>query len=136
MMKPQLIEEVLLTKGLDYGPVSVLGPLGGGSINEVLLISTSKGKMVLKTNSSVRFPGMFQAEADGLRALCVQGGPRIPQVILAAEMNSNQFLFLEYIEEGKKAKLSENEFAESLSVLHKCSAPHFGWPRNNYMGSL
>jgi fructosamine-3-kinase len=136
MLNTNLITGVMTMHGLDYGKVSSVQSLGGGSINEVLLLNTSCGKLVLKVNSTEQFPGMFQAEADGLKALNVKNGPRIPQVILVAEMHGYQFLFLEYIEPGRRIHTSENDFAVKLANLHMHSAPQFGWTQNNYMGSL
>lgn len=136
MIKSGLISEVLSENGLPHHDVRIIKSLGGGSINNVLLIETGVGNLVLKVNTVEKLPEMFKAEAQGLNALTVKDGPRIPKVILVAEKSGFQFLFLEYIEGGRSLKKSEKEFAQSLAVLHKHSAVSFGWPRFNYMGSL
>ena len=136
MASAELISEVLSDNGLHHHDIRIIKSLGGGSINDVLLIGTSEGNMVLKINTLEKLPEMFKAEADGLNALNVKDGPRIPQVILFAEHSGYQFLFLEYIEAGRKTRKTEIEFAQSLAQLHRHSASAFGWHRFNYMGSL
>lgn len=105
--------------------------LYGGDINEVYLLHTSSGPLVIKTNTTP-LPGMFPAEADALKALKNAGGFRVPEVLGFSE----DHLALEYIEPGNTRDVGAEDLGLALACLHKNTSPHYGWNSNNYIGSL
>ncbi|MFD2564192.1 fructosamine kinase family protein [Aquimarina rubra] len=111
-------------------------PLLGGDINEVCLLITSTRKLVVKINSDERFPGMFQAETEGLRELRKAKVFTIPQVLHYGSSNDEAFLLLEYIDSGKQIEDFWLVFGKQLALLHKQSKPYFGFENDNYIGSL
>lgn len=116
--------------------ISSTARLAGGSINEVYRLQTSKGKRVLKVNEADRFPGMFDAEQAGLNILRSKSKFIIPEVGSAGTSGNFSYLLLEYIPEGRQSRDFWNIFAENLAALHQNSAPEFGFPSSNYIGSL
>lgn len=116
--------------------ISGSSSLAGGSINQVFLLKTSSGEKVLKINDSNRFPGMFEAEKDGLQALRDSKTIDVPEVYSCGKVNDTSYLLLEYKAEGKRAPNFWDSFAEELANLHQTTAPQFGFHSPNYIGSL
>ena len=80
--------------------ISSFSSLAGGSINQVYLLETLKGKKVLKMNDSSRYPGMFSAEKEGLEALRNSGAIDVPKVLDLGEISANSYLLLEHKKEA------------------------------------
>lgn len=110
--------------------------VGGGSINDAWRLETDAGRFFLKTNSTDRFPSMFEAEADGLRRLREAGPLRVPEVIAQGEDHNDSYLLLEWVEGGIKAPGFWEGSGRSLAQLHRHTQEHFGLDRDNYIGSL
>lgn len=87
-------------------------------------------------NSSVEFPGMFQAEKQGLEELKKAGAIDVPGVLGCGEIADTAFLILEHKKQGTQKGHFWKLFAEGLSALHKVTAPQFGFHSSNYIGSL
>lgn len=109
--------------------------LHGGDINDVYLLKSSEN-FVVKINDANRFPGMFDAEAKGLKLLVSSDSFRIPKVINQGDIESQSYLLLEYIVEGTPKTDFAQQFAENLVKLHKTTQETFGLDHDNYIGSL
>lgn len=105
--------------------------LHGGDINEVYLVQTKAGPLVIKWNPTP-LPGMFPAEAEGLDALRRAEAFRIPEVFHACET----YLALEYIPQGAQVSIEGAAYGNSLARLHSTTSEHYGWQHHNYIGSL
>ncbi|HNQ12472.1 MAG TPA: fructosamine kinase family protein [Bacteroidia bacterium] len=110
--------------------------LGGGSINQVYKVKYRNQFFVIKQNSSTKFPGMFEREAEGLGLLKQYSSFTIPDVIGYTDFENNSFLVLEYIASSAPSNIFFEIFAQQLAQLHQNSSPFFGLHHNNYMGSL
>src|SRR5262245_28513863 len=93
-------------------------PLGGGCINDCYRLDTNEGRYFVKVNSADRLPGMFEAEADGLRRLKDTNTIRIPQVIAHGEDHDDSYLLLEHIDAGLKTPAFWEAFGGQLARLH------------------
>lgn len=113
-----------------------LPSVGGGSINAAYKLETSAGRFFLKVNSAVRFPKMFESEAHGLELLRANSELVVPKPILTEEFGGQQFLVMDWLEEGKPGETFCAEFGRSLAGLHRTSQQHFGLDHSNYIGSL
>lgn len=111
-------------------------PLHGGDIKEVFLVETNQGKFVLKINRANQFPGMFEAEAKGLKLLKNSQTFKIPEVINVGKTERHSYLVLEYISPGNRSPEFDKNFGVSLAKLHQNTAPNFGLDHDNYIGSL
>jgi len=116
--------------------ISGVSTLAGGSINNVYLLETTSGKRVLKVNTAADFPEMFEAEKTGLEILGSYSSFTVPHVLALGTSGNLSFLLLEHIEAGQRSEHFWTRFAEDLAGLHKNSAPAFGFPASNYIGSL
>ncbi|HEY9046991.1 MAG TPA: fructosamine kinase family protein, partial [Ohtaekwangia sp.] len=132
-------ESVLKLLKLEPSAASIQSftPASGGCINNGGKLSTSSGNYFLKWNSSMRFPGMFAAEARGLKLLRNSKSIYIPGVIGSGENGEYQFLLLEYIDQPSAFTKSHwIDFGNRLAQLHKTTSLLFGLDHNNYIGSL
>ncbi len=132
-------------------------PIGGGCINPSARLQTDSGKaLFLKWNASAA-PEMFEAEADGLRALASIGSLRIPEVIAFGGSGTTAepgWLMMEFIPGGRPGPDYGRSLGEGLAKLHDSGIPAsplpdvngpqpkegvghpYGWHRDNFIGSL
>lgn len=107
--------------------------LGGGDISVVERIDTTAGSFVVKSGAGVA--GLFQAEADGLRAVRASGTSlRIPDVIMCHEAEP-AFLVLEDLGQGSPVADFADRVGRGLAELHGTSAPTFGFATDNFCGA-
>lgn len=139
-MIPQSIEQkVRLILEHDYTvPVSIIQikSIAGGDINEAACLKTNLGDFFVKWNDARRYPGMFEAEARGLKLLKEAGEIFIPEVISTGEAGGYSFLALEYVQSAGRISGFMEDFGSSLAKLHRHTSTSFGLDHNNYIGSL
>ncbi|KAB2923874.1 MAG: fructosamine kinase family protein [Bacteroidetes bacterium] len=109
-----------------------LVPAGGGSIAAAYRAEMCSGP-ALFVKTGAQHAGMFTAEAEGLRALAYTGEIRIPAVRHADE----HLLVLELLPVTRPAGRARffREFGARLARLHRHTAPSFGFPHDNFIGS-
>jgi fructosamine-3-kinase len=90
----------------------------------------------LKLNDDARYPDMFKREAEGLNALRDNSTILVPHVIKNGAVNGQQYLLLEWMEKGKPAKDCREKFGAALAAMHQKEQAYFGFPSDNYIGSL
>ncbi len=128
-MVPFEVKEWLLKN--DYGEISRIRSIGGGCISNGTHIHTSSNKkFFLKTNDAAPVD-LFAREADGLMALKVPLGPRIPEVYLVG----GDFLLLEDLSPATPRKDFWQLLGVQLAALHEQTSPRFGFDHDNYIGS-
>ncbi len=129
-MIPQEVQRWLEEQGL--GQAVETRPAAGGCISNGVHLTTAQGeRFFLKTHRSAP-PDMFTREAEGLRALNVPDGPRVPQVFLMGE----RFLLLEDVQPRAAPPQGFWErLGRALAALHAHTAPAFGFEHDNYIGS-
>jgi protein-ribulosamine 3-kinase len=108
-------------------------PASGGCINNGARLDTrAGGSFFLKWNEAAPLE-MFDAEADGLRALRRAHTVRVPEPL---EQGSGDgaptWLLLEYVDPGAPAPDYSERLGTSLAPLHQDEiGPPFGWGRDN-----
>ncbi|MCL6219816.1 fructosamine kinase family protein [Zunongwangia pacifica] len=116
--------------------INNISELSGGDINDVFLLNTTEGKKVVKINSTTEFPGMFDAEMAGMKALKKAEAIDVPQMIAVYTEANYSCLLMEYRETGTKSSDFWTVFGKQMAGLHKNSQSTFGFPEDNYIGSL
>ena len=107
-------------------------PVGGGDINRAARIVADGQCYFVKWNLR-RLPGMFAAEAHGLRLLRSANAVRVPEVI--ASIDDPPALVLEWIESrGSKSDAAES-LGEQLARQHRVLGQTYGLDHDNYIGS-
>jgi len=107
----------------------------GGDINQAFLLTNKSARYFLKVNDATKFPNMFVAESNGLKALS-RSSCRIPEVLKGGVAEGKQYLLLEWIDSGRPTLDFWKVFGRSLANLHLAEQLSFGWTENNYIGSL
>lgn len=80
---------------------------------------------------------MFASEAKGLVLLRKgQGAITIPEVVGVGEGGENQFILLEFIEQGPQRTSYWKDLGSGLATMHKTTNDFFGLDHDNYIGSL
>jgi fructosamine-3-kinase len=131
------VEDALIRLGLGR-KIREASPVTGGCINHGARLDTDGGSYFLKWNPSAP-PQLFEAEADGLRALGASGALRVPQPLAhGGGSGAPPWLLMEYVEGGAPNRTYEESLGRGLATLHtsRVTSGDFGWPRNNWIGSL
>jgi fructosamine-3-kinase len=114
-----------------FGRVTRVQSVGGGCINHGARLETESGQsFFLKTNSSAP-ADMFQREAEGLAALRLPGGPRVPEALLVGP----DFLLLEDLAPAPHRADYAETLGRQLAALHAHTNDRFGFATDNYLGS-
>lgn len=140
MMLPAPLEQKLrhlfAAKGIAPDHALSFRAVSGGSINHAASVTAGGETLFLKWNHASRYPGMFEAEAKGLRLLRDQGGARVPEVLETGTADDTAYLAMEYVAQGAAGSATADAFGAMLAALHRNSATQFGLDHDNYMGSL
>jgi protein-ribulosamine 3-kinase len=130
------ITTFLRNKFSDRLSITGFQPLAGGSINHAGALLTTDGNFFLKFNSEHVYPGMFDAEARGLKLLATTAAINVPSVIDVLKAAQYQCIILSLVEHGTESKNFWPTFGHRLAQLHKHSQVAFGLDHDNYIGSL
>lgn len=111
-------------------------PISGGDINAAYRLTLTDGTRIFMKANRTASPAFFQAEANGLAAIRGTGAIGVPEVIAAGnDERYGSFLLLEWIEAAPQKRDFWETFGHSLAKMHLADADHFGWKRDNYIGS-
>lgn len=98
-------------------------PMAGGDVAAVWDVTLVDGRRVVVKSGG----GDPELEVEGLEALAAAGGPT-PAVLA----RSDRTLVLEYVD----GPADWEELGRALASVHRASSTHFGWHRDNLIGSL
>lgn len=110
--------------------------VGGGSINAAYIISQGQNSFFVKTNSASRVD-MFEAERDGLNEITASDSIKVPQAICVGSEGSSAFIVMECLSIGRLNASSQSlgQLGFDLANMHRCTKQHYGWYRDNTIGS-
>jgi fructosamine-3-kinase len=111
-------------------------PAYGGDINSCYKINCQGNNYFLKINDAVKYPQLFEKEAEGLKALSQFSGLTVPSVVYYGSNGRDQYLQLSWIESAKPKEDFWERFGTGLARMHQKAQPFFGWKDDNYIGSL
>jgi fructosamine-3-kinase len=113
--------------------------VGGGCINHGARLALDGGSsFFVKWNHNAPV-GVFDAEAEGLRALRRPGFLRVPEPLAWSDGESAPgWLLLEYVARGRPTTGYDERLAQGLASLHRSAdaASQFGWSADNWIGPL
>lgn len=81
-------------------------------------------------------PALFAEEARSLALIAETETLRVPRVLDQHSAEGYAWLLLEWLEPGGRSARSQALLGERLAALHRSSAEQFGWPADNFIGSL
>jgi fructosamine-3-kinase len=147
------IEEKLSFEGGRELTVQAAHTAGGSSFHRSWTLHLSNGSQAFLKSNSAAPQGMFQREAEGLRALAAardadpRNGPQglraellLPQVRLVGSAE-HPFLLLERIATGPRPPGFSLRFGRALARLHRAStlecfgAESYGFDHDNFLGT-
>ncbi len=108
--------------------------VGGGCINSTEVLEDGERRYFVKINDAARLD-MFEAEAAGLSEMADTDSVRVPQPVCAGRHAGQAFLVLEHLDLGRGGGKSDELLGHQLANLHSISHTHFGWRRDNTIGS-
>jgi fructosamine-3-kinase len=119
-------------------------PVSGGDINRAFRATLDDGRSVFVKShprpprARSGGPGMFAAEAVGLRWLGEAGAIRVPEVLACGDGGDGApaFLALEWIEPGRRAGGHDEQLGRGLAALHRAGAEAFGLHHDNFIAVL
>lgn len=111
-------------------------PLKGGNTNKIYLLETTTLPLVVKSNSSKKYPDIFEYEKKGLEKLQQTKTIRIVETINQVNSGHLSFLILNYIQPKTKTKQFWENFGIKLNQLHQTQSKFFGLDSPNYIGNL
>lgn len=114
-----------------FTPAELL-TVGGGCINQTYLLRDHHQQFFIKLNRAESL-AMFEAEAAGLEEILHSASLRAPRPLCSGSGHNHAWLVLEFIDlrqHGDAAALGNR-----LAVMHQHIGQHFGWYRDNTIGS-
>lgn len=114
-----------------HGAVRHSIPVAGGCINNGARLQTDDGSSFFLKQNSAAPPQMFEREAEGLRAIDVPDGPRVPEPLLVG----TDYLLLEDLRPAPRQSGYWERMGAQLAALHGHTSPEFGFEHDNFLGS-
>jgi fructosamine-3-kinase len=114
-------------------------PIGGGDVGEGWRLDLADGRTVYAKTRAGAPPGIFSAEAAGLRWLAAASALPVPEVLAVADgpMDDHPVLVLPWIQPARSSSPHDEEaFGRGLAALHRAGAPTYGFSRNGFIGPL
>lgn len=116
--------------------ISSSHPVSGGDISSAYLLETKTGKFFLKVNAKPFALAMFQAEQKGLQAIEETQTISVPHVLCVGFVEEKSFLLMDYVESKRPDSSDFQRLGMKLAKLHEYTQTCFGFPTDNFIGSL
>lgn len=110
------------------------GRVHGGCINDSYRWQGAGGSVFVKVAAAERL-SMLEAEALGLQELAGAQAVRVPRVLAVGVAEDSAYLALEWIDLAASSGAADAHLGELLARQHRTVAEHFGWHRDNTIGS-
>lgn len=112
--------------------------IAGGSINTAYQVTSEQGRSYfVKTNGASRL-AMFEAERDGLREIAACAAITVPEPLCTGTGGGKSFIVMQYLpihNRSSAAAAAQAQLGHDLAAMHRQLSPHFGWHRDNTIGS-
>jgi fructosamine-3-kinase len=128
-----IAEQITAASGESFHP-STPRAIGGGCINAAYQLGANGRDYFVKLNRPEQLE-MFVAEATGLAELAACDSLRVPQALCTGLAGGQAFIAMEWIEFGRQRSASAAQAGRQLAQMHRCTREHFGWERDNTIGS-
>ncbi|WP_295454408.1 fructosamine kinase family protein [uncultured Thiodictyon sp.] len=127
-----IAQHIASATGQPFAPTAAARPVGGGCINDAVILTAGERSYFVKTNAAARHT-MFEAEAAGLAELAAAGALRVPAPVCWGQTATRNFLVLERLELGGPTRGATA--GRQLAELHRSGSATFGWSRDNFIGA-
>lgn len=113
--------------------------VGGGGVSSAFRMTLDGGRNVFVKSRADGIPGLYSAEADGLRWLAETRAVRVPEVLAVKDHEGElerRFLVLTWVDQHLPAPDHDAQLGRDLARLHKSGAPMFGLERDNFIATI
>jgi len=110
--------------------------LSGGDVSQLYVLTTTDVIHVLKVQEGANAHELLTSEKEGLDFIKSTNTILTPEVRMLDQHDDFSFLLLEYIDARRPESGDFILFGRQLAAYHNYSCDHFGWPRDNFIGSL
>lgn len=110
-------------------------PVSGGCINDARRVTTADGRELFVKTSATARPGMYEAEARGLRWLAEAGAP-VPDVVAVREHEAPRGIALQWLEPAPPRPDRDEQLGRDLAAIHRAGAEQWGLDHDNFIGDL
>jgi fructosamine-3-kinase len=113
-------------------------PIGGGDVGEGWRLELADGRTVYAKTRAGAPPGIFAAEAAGLRWLAAAGAVRVPEVLALVDRpdDPDPVLVLPWIQPSHGRPHDDEALGQGLAALHRAGARNYGFERGGFIGPL
>jgi fructosamine-3-kinase len=113
-------------------------PIGGGDVGEGWRLELADGRTVYAKTRAGAPPGLFEAEAAGLRWLANAGALPVPEVLAVVDRpeSPDPVLVLPWIQPSHGGPRDEEALGRGLAALHRAGAPSYGFGHAGFVGPL
>jgi fructosamine-3-kinase len=126
--------EILLQRLRDAGlAVDSVTPAGGGVVAHAAVVTLVDGRRLFAKTLADPAPGVFEVEAEGLRALRDIGGATTPGIRMVAP----NLLVLDLMRSSGTGDGFWERLGRMVAVLHTTTSnDRFGWHRDGWLGRM
>ncbi|MEM9141573.1 MAG: fructosamine kinase family protein [Bacteroidota bacterium] len=119
-------------------PITNVRSISGGDISLAYVLETESQTLFCKVNSHNNAQTMFSTEQEGLVSIARTQSIATPQIVLCDSLAEDAFLIMEYIGPKRATEKDMALLGHQLATLHlsEVHTPSYGWPRDNFIGSL
>lgn len=128
----QIQSDIREHTGIDVGADAGRG-IGGGCISQAFRVEGDGRAFFVKTNRA-ELADMFEAEAEGLNEIVASNSVRAPEPVCWGVADGHCYLVMDYLEFGRGSGAAA-ALGEQLARMHRTTRQHFGWHRDNTIGS-
>lgn len=133
-MWTQIAQAITQATGKEFA-IADTRSVGGGCINQGYKISSNDAEYFVKLNQANQVE-MFAAEAVGLEQMYATKTITVPEPICWGTAANSSYIVLQWLDLGGGNSQSWTEMGRQLAAMHREGiAEHFGWSRNNTIGS-
>jgi fructosamine-3-kinase len=108
---------------------------GGGCINDTVRLDGATGSSWFIKSNTGAVNSVFEAEFDGLLAMAATKTVRVPKPLCFGEARGQAWFAMEFVKMAGAKVGSQEQLGRQLAGLHTIRQPHFGWHRDNTIGS-
>ncbi len=109
-------------------------PISGGDINAAYLLEDNGQAFFVKLNAASQLP-MFEAEHQALLEMKAGNTLQVPAPLCCGVAGSRAFIAMAYTAFGAAHSNSPALLGKQLADMHRITADHFGWHRDNTIGT-
>ena len=111
-------------------------PVAGGDISSAYRVETASRNYFMKVNAKPSALEMFHAEQKELQAIEKTKTIAVPHVHLVDSVDGKAFLLMDHVESKRPDASDHHRLGRGLAGLHQSTRSDFGFPDDNFIGSL